>query len=372
MWDKKKRGKRGISIVTILIFLFLVLVVVIITWVIVKNIIEQDAEQTELEKSTPGLNIKSVKVEEGGNVIVMVGRNPGEENFVGMNFIFSDGQESETIREDTSLNESEERNFTFTLTKISTENLQNVSVAPIYESASGEENIGVIGDSFESFEDEVDEVDGGTEEAEYILDDCEFFSNSTFRSVNKYEGGLMPNGSVEMIYWNIYPKGGNMISPYKWAGELDWAYSDVIEGGSYICQFGILRAEFFDYSIFASYDADREILMWDTVEFGYWEVRLRGEEFDWVHADMVERGSYTCSNNALQATSTSGGPTIIAIYNWTQEILTWDGIEYKEPVSPGYTPPDDSDYCELISNSTFYSIEKLDIGAKFPESYMKV
>src|SRR3990167_7168589 len=135
--------KRGLSgIVTTLIIILLVLVAVGVIWVVVKNLVQKGSEQVELGQFALDLQIKSAQVEDGNVTVVVVKRNPGEGEFVGMNFVFSDGQNSETIRQNISLQELEEKSFTFTLTKINTSNLKTVSVAPIYQLDSGKETVG--------------------------------------------------------------------------------------------------------------------------------------------------------------------------------------------------------------------------------------
>ncbi len=146
MW--KKRGLSGV--VTILIIVLLVFVAVFIVWTVVRNVLEQGAEQIELGRFTLDLEIKGVQIEEGNDVtVVVVKRNPGKGNIIGMNFVFSDGKESEIMREDIVFKELDEKSFIFTLTKISTENLETVSVAPIFELSSGKESMGDIADAFD-------------------------------------------------------------------------------------------------------------------------------------------------------------------------------------------------------------------------------
>ena len=135
--------KRGLSgVVTTLIIVLLVLVAVGIIWAVVKNVVQRGAEQVDLGQFTLDLQIKKAQVQNGNVTVVVVKRNAGNGNFVGMNFIFSDGQNSEIIRQNASLQELEEKSFTFTLTKISTNNLKTVSVAPIYQLDSGKETVG--------------------------------------------------------------------------------------------------------------------------------------------------------------------------------------------------------------------------------------
>jgi hypothetical protein len=144
------KNQKGLStIVATLIIILLVLVAVGIIWVVVRNLIQEGAEGIELGMLTLDLEIKRAQIENGDVTVVVVRRNPGEGNYIGMNFVFSDGTNSEIIRENTTLQELEERSFTFTLTEISTSNLTTISVAPIFELSSGEESFGNIADSFE-------------------------------------------------------------------------------------------------------------------------------------------------------------------------------------------------------------------------------
>jgi len=138
MLEKRLReNQKGLSaIVSTLIIILLVLVAVGIMWVVVRGIVQEGAEGIELGKFTLDLEIKRAQIENGDVTVVVVRRNPGEGNYVGMNFIFSDGTNSEIIRNNTILQELEEKSFTFTLTEISTDNLKTISVAPIFELSS--------------------------------------------------------------------------------------------------------------------------------------------------------------------------------------------------------------------------------------------
>ncbi|MDP3992546.1 MAG: hypothetical protein Q8P79_03520 [Nanoarchaeota archaeon] len=143
-------NQRGLSeIVATLLIILLTLVAVAIVWVVVSNIVQRGAEQIELGQFTLDLEIKAVQVQDGGVTIVVVKRNPGQGEFIGMNFVFSDGQNSETIRQDVSLQQGDQRSFTLALTKISTANLKTVSVYPIYRLSSGKESIGSVADIFD-------------------------------------------------------------------------------------------------------------------------------------------------------------------------------------------------------------------------------
>jgi len=156
------KNQKGIStIVATLIIILLVLVAAGIIWVVVKGIVQEGAEGIELGRLTLDLEIKKAQIENGNVTIVVVRRNPGQGNFVGMNFVFSDGINSEIIRENTTLQELEEKSFTFTLTEISTDNLQTISVAPTFELSSGKESVGDIVDSFDVSEEMRAGITGG-------------------------------------------------------------------------------------------------------------------------------------------------------------------------------------------------------------------
>src|SRR3972149_9573180 len=108
---------KGLSeVVTTLVIILISLVAIGVVWVVVQNVIQEGSEQVELGQFTLDLQIKAVQVQDEDVTVVVVKRNPGEGEFVGMNFIFSDGQNSETIRQNVSLNVYDTKSFTFTLT----------------------------------------------------------------------------------------------------------------------------------------------------------------------------------------------------------------------------------------------------------------
>jgi len=144
------KNSKGLSeVVTTLIIILLVLVAIGIVWVVVNNILQSGAEQAEIERFTLDLDIKSVKIQENNVTVVVVKRNPGEGDFVGLNFVFSDGKNSEIIRQNASLKELDTKSFTFTLTEINPLNLKTVSIVPIFKLSSGKEALGIITDIFD-------------------------------------------------------------------------------------------------------------------------------------------------------------------------------------------------------------------------------
>ena len=142
--------KRGMSaVVTTLIIILLAIVALGIIWVVVKNIIQGGADEVDLGRITLDLQIESVEIQDDGVTVIVLRRNPGQGEFIGMKFVFSNGTDSEIIREDTSLEELEHRAFIFILTKLNISTLTEISVSPIYKTNSGEESFGDIADSIE-------------------------------------------------------------------------------------------------------------------------------------------------------------------------------------------------------------------------------
>ncbi|MEX0932980.1 MAG: hypothetical protein WDZ77_02690 [Candidatus Pacearchaeota archaeon] len=145
-------SKKGISTVIVtLIVIVLSLVAIGIVWGVANNLIQEESEAVGqgVEGLLLSLKIESAIIEENGEVSVTVKRGVGGREVVGLNFIFYDGQNSETIREDVPFEEFSLKKFTFTLLEINPENLEEVSVAPVYKRSSGEEFEGEIFNSFE-------------------------------------------------------------------------------------------------------------------------------------------------------------------------------------------------------------------------------
>ncbi|MBA7710995.1 hypothetical protein ES703_119945 [subsurface metagenome] len=142
------QDKRGLSaIVATLIIILLVLVAAGIIWVVVRNIITKGAEGIELERFTLDLSIKSAYID-GTNVKVLVRRSPGGGDLIGVKFIFFNSTDSIIVNRNIPLIELQERLFSFDSSEVGDINaLQEVSVAPIYESSSGEETVGDITDT---------------------------------------------------------------------------------------------------------------------------------------------------------------------------------------------------------------------------------
>ena len=111
-----KRGKKGLStIVATLIIILLVLVAVGIIWVVIRNVIQDGAEQVSLGKFTLDLKIEQVQIINDNQVNIKVKRNAGAGDFVSLKFIIEDSAGSEVIELNSSLKELEERIFNINL-----------------------------------------------------------------------------------------------------------------------------------------------------------------------------------------------------------------------------------------------------------------
>lgn len=142
----EKKGLTGV--VTTIIVILLVLFAVAVVWLAVKNVVQKGAEQINLGKLTLDLEIEKVRIEQDGvTATVFVRRNPGAGDLSGINFIFFDGSNTETIRQEVTLQEGERKTFTLKLTKMNGDEVQRVSIAPIFSSDTGKEIEGDVAHS---------------------------------------------------------------------------------------------------------------------------------------------------------------------------------------------------------------------------------
>jgi len=146
----KRENKKGLStIVATLLIILLTLVAVGIIWVVVRNVIQSGSEQISLGKFTLNLEIKSVVVNvTNSSVSVKIKRNPGEGEISGLEFIVEDGASTEVVEYNNSLVELEERTIILPLTVVNMNNIQKVSVAPVFMLESGKEVIGDVKDDY--------------------------------------------------------------------------------------------------------------------------------------------------------------------------------------------------------------------------------
>src|SRR4030067_3676483 len=126
-----RRNRRGLSTIIVTLILIVVsLVAVAIFWVVVRNVLQTGTEGIGIGRYTLSANIKNVNLDNStNNVSLTVERNPGQGEINGIEFIFSDGTDSEVIKETVSMKELESRKFYFHLTKLNVSKLISISIA---------------------------------------------------------------------------------------------------------------------------------------------------------------------------------------------------------------------------------------------------
>jgi len=147
------RNKHGLStIVVTLILVVLSLVAVGIVWGVVSNILKSGTSQANFQFGTIFLNLKIEKVltDANGNLLVTISRGVGAGDLREVDFIVSDGKNSQVIKKPTTL--SELGTSTFTLTPSDLQGILSVAqvdIAPVINSG-GQNQIGSKVDSKKS------------------------------------------------------------------------------------------------------------------------------------------------------------------------------------------------------------------------------
>jgi hypothetical protein len=146
----ERGNKKGLStIVATLLIILLTLVAVGVIWIVVRNVIQSGSEQISLGKFTLNLEIKNVEIDAIGNSInVRITRNAGEGDISGLDFIVEDGENTEVVKVNSSLQELETRTFQLPLVSTNASGLKKVSVAPIFKLSSGKEVVGDVKDEY--------------------------------------------------------------------------------------------------------------------------------------------------------------------------------------------------------------------------------
>ncbi len=141
--------KKGLStIIVTLILIVISLVAVAIFWIVVRNVLQTGTEGIGLGRYTLSGNIKNVNLDNStNNVSLTVERNPGQGEINGIEFIFSDGTDSEVVKETISMKELESRKFYFHLTKLNVSNLISISIAFLIKE-NDKETLGDIVDKY--------------------------------------------------------------------------------------------------------------------------------------------------------------------------------------------------------------------------------
>ncbi len=138
-------NKKGMStIIVTILMIVLVLVAVGVVWGIVQNILTESADDISLGALKISLNIEKVKITDTG-VDVQVKRNAGEANLVGINFIISDGVDTEVFEMETTMSELATKTFSLDYSGF----VKSVEIAPVLQSEAGKEKIGNVVDKEE-------------------------------------------------------------------------------------------------------------------------------------------------------------------------------------------------------------------------------
>lgn len=139
-------NKRGLSdVLTTLLIVLLSIVAIGVVWVIIQNLISE-GEEISLVGLSLNLKIEKATANES-NLNVNVKRNAGEGELVAINFIISDGSNSDVLRKNTNLKELGSENFAFYLSVLDVGEIAEISIAPVYLSPSGKEIVGGIIDT---------------------------------------------------------------------------------------------------------------------------------------------------------------------------------------------------------------------------------
>jgi hypothetical protein len=143
-------NKKGLStIVSTVIIILLAIIGVSFIMLIVFTIIGEGSKKIELETLTIELDLKRAIVLNDSFVEVQVKRNSGEGEISGLAFVFFNGRETEIIKKDVELGELQEKTFVLELQNFNSNELEDVSVAPLLETNSGEIITANIEDKFE-------------------------------------------------------------------------------------------------------------------------------------------------------------------------------------------------------------------------------
>ena len=144
------KDKKGLSdIVVTLIIIVLSLVAIGVVWVVVSNVLKSSSSQASFQFGTLFLDLKidKVLIDSNGNLVATVSRGAGQGELTGIDFVVSDGQNSQVIKKSTTIQELGTQTFTFTPSDISglSGNLQ-IDIAPVLNSG-GNDQIGSKVDS---------------------------------------------------------------------------------------------------------------------------------------------------------------------------------------------------------------------------------
>ena len=142
-------NNRGVSmIVSTMIIILLVIVAIGIVWFVARGVLQGGADEVSLGKFLIDLEIKKAYVDDGDSnlVHVTVERGGGEGVLKGINFVFSNDEESKTVQEMVSLKQLESKTFDINIGSLGILATE-VSIVPVYESDTGKEKLGGVLDT---------------------------------------------------------------------------------------------------------------------------------------------------------------------------------------------------------------------------------
>ncbi|MCW8965842.1 MAG: LamG domain-containing protein [Candidatus Pacearchaeota archaeon] len=127
--------RRGMSqIITTVIMIGIVLVAIGAVWVVAQNILNQGLEDVSLGSLKINMDIENIEITNDG-IDVRVKRNSGEANLVGLNFIVSNGDDTEVFEVETNMKELATQTFSLDYFGV----VESVEVAPILMDENGRE-----------------------------------------------------------------------------------------------------------------------------------------------------------------------------------------------------------------------------------------
>ncbi|MDD5012148.1 MAG: hypothetical protein PHQ66_00670 [Candidatus Nanoarchaeia archaeon] len=143
-------SEKGLSTIIMTMILILVSLAAIgILWVVINNLLKGSSENVGLERLTLSAEIKEVSIDNSSNnVSLLIRRNVGGGNLVGMKFFFYNDTSTEVITQYIALEQLKEENFLFHL-MMNVSNLNKISIVPVFSSVSGKENVGTVADTFD-------------------------------------------------------------------------------------------------------------------------------------------------------------------------------------------------------------------------------
>ncbi len=144
------RDKKGLSdIVVTLIIIVLSLVAIGVVWVVVSNMLKSGTQQASFQFGTLFLDLKidKVLVDSNGNYLVTISRGTGQGDLTGIDFVFSDGKNSQVVKESTSIQELGSQTFTFSPSDLGSISVPTeIDIAPVLNSG-GSDQVGSKVDS---------------------------------------------------------------------------------------------------------------------------------------------------------------------------------------------------------------------------------